>query len=697
MRPRTAAHAAAFLAVAVGLLWTAGVVLLIANRSLFDANAAFLFGLFGLTAAAYSVAGTLIVRRQPSNAIGWLMFATPALLVAGLSATEYAVHALVVDPGSLPAPEAVLSLAEPSALLFIASLILILYLFPTGRTTGPRWRLAAGVTVAAALLGAVATVLQPHEIVELWADRLELIGLSVNNPFGVEALRWISGLSAISGVVVALGAILAVVSLFVRRRQADARTRAQIRWLAYIVGAAVAWPAVLLSVDLIFGPSVVLDSMFWLVVTPLLSLGIPIAIGIAIVKHRLLDIDVVIGKTVVFGGLAAFITVVYVGIVFGIGQIVGATGTSPALSIIATAIVAVAFQPVRNRVQRFANRLVYGKRATPYEVLSQFSDRIGGTYATEELLPRMAQILAAGTGAREAAVWIVDAERFHVEAIWPPDSPRTADAVSVDDMAATGADLVVPVRHQGELLGALSITKKAGDPLPPTERKLVDELAAQGGLVLRNVRLIDELRASRRRIVAAQDERAKQLERNIHDGAQQQLVALTVKLRLLGQLASRDPARTAEMASELQTEATEALEDLRDLARGIYPPLLADKGLGAALEAQTRKAALPVSVETDGVGRYSPDVESALYFCCLEALQNVAKYAHATHTEVRLSASADELAFEVVDDGDGFDPGSMRRGSGLLGMADRIDAIGGTLEVRSEPGTGTTVTGRVPV
>jgi signal transduction histidine kinase len=253
----------------------------------------------------------------------------------------------------------------------------------------------------------------------------------------------------------------------------------------------------------------------------------------------------------------------------------------------------------------------------------------------------------------------------------------------------------VEVRHQDELLGALSVATPPSDPMNPSKAKLVQDLAAQAGLVLRNVRLLEDLRESRRRIVAAQDERAKQLERNIHDGAQQQLVALTVKLRLLGQLASRDPVRTAEMASELQTEATEALEDLRDLARGIYPPLLADKGLGAALEAQARKAAVQVSVETDGVGRYPQDVESALYFCCLEALQNVAKYAHATHAEVRLSASGDELAFEVTDDGDGFDTGTMPPGSGLQGMADRLEALGGILEVRSEPGAGTTVTGRI--
>ena len=151
------------------------------------------------------------------------------------------------------------------------------------------------------------------------------------------------------------------------------------------------------------------------------------------------------------------------------------------------------------------------------------------------------------------------------------------------------------------------------------------------------------------------------------------------------------------MASELQAEATEALEDLRDLARGIYPPLLADKGLGAALESQARKAAVQVSVEIDGVGRYPQDVESALYFCCLEALQNVAKYAHATRAEARLWASDGELSFEVTDDGAGFDPSVTPRGSGLQGMADRLEAIGGSLVVRSQPGRGTSVTGRVPV
>jgi signal transduction histidine kinase len=221
-------------------------------------------------------------------------------------------------------------------------------------------------------------------------------------------------------------------------------------------------------------------------------------------------------------------------------------------------------------------------------------------------------------------------------------------------------------------------------------------MAAQAGLVLRNVRLIEDLRESRRRIVSAQDERARALERNIHDGAQQQLVALSVRLRLAEAMVERDPAKARALLGELQDQTTETLEDLRDLARGIYPPLLADKGLPAALESQVRRSPVPVTIDPDGVGRYPPDIESAVYFCCLEALNNVAKYAQASSARIRLAQADGELRFEVVDDGRGFDPSAIVHGTGLQGMADRLDAIGGSLEVRSLPSEGTTVSGSVP-
>jgi signal transduction histidine kinase len=241
----------------------------------------------------------------------------------------------------------------------------------------------------------------------------------------------------------------------------------------------------------------------------------------------------------------------------------------------------------------------------------------------------------------------------------------------------------------------LTVAVPQSDPLTGTQEKLLHDLAAQAGLVLRNVRLVEDLRASRQRIVAAQDQRAKALERNIHDGAQQQLVALAVKARLVESVIGRDPEKAAAMAREVVDDAGEALENLRDLARGIYPPLLADKGLAAALEAQARKSSVSVEVRADGVGRFPQEIEAAVYFSCLEALQNVAKYARASSAVVHLEDTASELAFEVTDDGVGFDPDSTGYGTGLQGIADRLDALGGTLEIRSSPGGGTTIAGHL--
>jgi signal transduction histidine kinase len=209
------------------------------------------------------------------------------------------------------------------------------------------------------------------------------------------------------------------------------------------------------------------------------------------------------------------------------------------------------------------------------------------------------------------------------------------------------ANLLVPVVHQGEELGALEVTMPANDPLDPSRGKLVHDLAVQ--------------------------------------------------LRLLEQTAGKDPERDRQLAAKLGSQANAALEDLRDLARGIYPPLLADKGLGAAVEAQARKAAVPTTVTADGIQRYPQEIEAAVYFCVLEALNNVAKYASATRAAITLTQTDGQLTFEVGDDGSGFDVERARDGTGLQGMADRLDAIGGSLTVRSVPGEGSTVGGRVPL
>jgi signal transduction histidine kinase len=283
-------------------------------------------------------------------------------------------------------------------------------------------------------------------------------------------------------------------------------------------------------------------------------------------------------------------------------------------------------------------------------------------------------------------VWLAVGLGFRPVAVYPLD----ADPERPDDHVAE-------VRHQGDLLGALSVAMPANDPMDPGKEQLIADLAAQAGLVLRNVRLVEDLRSSRRRLVAAQDEERRKLERNIHDGAQQQLVALAVKARLTRALTERDPAKASEMLQQIEAETQSALEDLRDLARGIYPPLLADKGLEAALTAQARKSPVPVIVTGDGIGRYPQEVEAAVYFSVLEALQNTAKYAGAEHAEIRLAYDDDALRFQVHDDGRGFDPDATGYGTGLQGMVDRLAALDGVVTVTSRPGDGTTVVGRVPV
>ena len=426
---------------------------------------------------------------------------------------------------------------------------------------------------------------------------------------------------------------------------------------------------------------------------------IPIALFAGIIRFRIWDIDRIVSRTIVYGALAAFVTVVYIGVVVGVGNLIGTQQHSLLLSLLATGLVALAFQPVRNRVQRLANRLVYGNRATPYEVLSSFS-RMAETVGAEDLLTRTARILSEGTDS-EATVWLKVGDELRPSSRWPATSPLPQPVgIAGDELPV---DRAVPVRHQGELLGAFTIEKR-GEPLTAADDKLISDLAGQAGLVLRNAGLtaelmerLEDLRQSRQRLVRAQDEARRRLERNIHDGAQQQLVALKVRMSLAERLIGKDPEKLKQALSQLNADTDEAIQSLRELARGIYPPLLAERGLAAALESQARKSSVPVALVSGALERYAPEVESAVYFCSLEALQNVAKSAQATQVTVRLDAANGVLTFSIQDDGCGFDPTRAREGSGLQNMTDRIEALGGKLLIRSAPGQGTSIIGEVPV
>jgi signal transduction histidine kinase len=632
---------------------------------------------------AFGLVGGLVAARRPQNPIGWIFCAAALSFSLSSFASRWSEYALHHHRGTFPLGHAATWLTtwswNPGILLLFTFLLL---LFPDGHLPSRRWRPFAWLAGVAVVLGTVPVAITGWPL----SDRL-LANIGDNAPAAAPTSFKVAYNIQIGGILIAfvLGLVCAL-SLILRIRRASGDQREQLKWFAF--AAAILVSTVIATSPLLNAPGIVASLSF-----PLL----PIASAVAILKYRLYDIDVVINKTVVFTALVAFATAVYLTIVVGIGSVIGRTN-NVVLSILATAVVAVAFQPLRSRARRLANRLVYGKRATPYEVLSEFSDRVGGSFATDDVLPRAAQLLGQGTGASRAEVWLRVGDEVSLAAVWPEGDPadRTLALARGELPPMDDASLAVPVRHRGELLGALSVTKPANEPLTPAERGLVTDLASQAGLVLRNVALIAELRASRQRLVRAQDEERRRLERNLHDGAQQQLVALAVKVRLAQSLVGREDDQARDMLGEVQTASQAALEDLRDLARGIYPPVLADRGLAAALDAQARKSPISVSIDPNGSGRYSQDVESAVYFCVLEALNNVAKYAEASRVTVHLSERDGNLRFEVTDDGRGFDS-TASTGTGLRGMADRMDAIGGRLHVASEPGRGTTVVGEVPV
>jgi signal transduction histidine kinase len=639
------------------------------------------------------VTGSLIVSRQPKNTSGWIFVAVGTVLGLFGLPSALVITGVKVDPGSVPFVGAWAVFGDNAA--FVVGLLPLLFLlFPDGHPPTPRWRIAEVALFAGLAVGVVGYVVTPGPL-----NNYVNAGILYENPLGVASLDQIAPVVAgIAGFVAIFASFSTIFAVRGRFKRSTGEARQQLRWLvlvATIVG--------VLFVLEILGNVVRTDFPLFPVGLALMALtvaiGVPASYLIAIYRYRLYDFDVVVKKAVVFAVMVGAVIALYLLIALLVPLVlVGAGGSLQTGAVLIGIVIGLLVSPVRTRAKRFADRVVYGRRATPYEVLTSFSGRVGETYATDDVLPRMAQILAEGVGADSARVWLHVGGTLRPEAAWP------ADATGVGAIAMHGAELppiagedTVAVRHQGEVLGALSVRMPASDPMTPAKERLVQDLAEQAGLVLRNVGLIEDLRASRQRLVAAQDLERRKLERNIHDGAQQQLVALAVKLRLTEGLVEKDPAKAKEMLSQLQSETTNALEDLRDLARGIYPPLLADQGLAAALMAQARKAALPVTVEADGVGRLSQEIEAAIYFSCLEALQNVAKYARASRATVSLSEGEGVVRFSVTDDGAGFDPEVTGYGTGLQGIADRLASLDGAVDVVSAPGEGTSLRGRIPV
>jgi signal transduction histidine kinase len=424
--------------------------------------------------------------------------------------------------------------------------------------------------------------------------------------------------------------------------------------------------------------------------------------------------DRALHQLLVWLGLATFVAGVYVVVVRGLGALVGRTESpSILLSVLATTAVALSFGRVQTALDTWINRWDGARRAVPYEVLSRFAESLPTQESGEDLPARMARLLAQGTGASWAQVWVMASGRLTLAATWPADTdlvaPPPRPGPDARDATAPGRRALT-VSHGSEPLGVLRLQERTGLPLSGVEEKLLTALADRAGLMLRlmgvradlerrHVELVeraDELKASRERLIDAQDVERRRLERDLHDGAQQHLVALTVNLRLAQTLSMGSPDRAGELLARQADAAATAIQTLSSLSRGIYPRLLSEQGLVPALRFAVATSAIPVTITADDVVRLPAAVVAGLYFCCMEAVQNAAKHSRASGVSIELTGDGLESRLVIADDGVGFStPAPADTGGGLANMRDRLDAVGGTVTITSLLGAGTRVSALV--
>ncbi len=534
--------------------------------------------------------------------------------------------------------------------------------------------------------------------------------------------------------LVAMAIIAAVIggsSLAARYGKASPTERKQMQWLGWgiTVAAGLSIAAVALDALVSWPPhlgAVVLGA----------SGVVPLALIFSTSQRLSAVIDRFLAGTISLAGLASVVAAVYLAIVLGLGRVpTDDERTLLVLSMVAAALAALLYIPTRKRLQDVATRLIYGERHAPDEVIRSFGSRLSRAIPLDELMLQMAESLRKTLGLDVAEVWTGTGGKLE-RTVSDPERPHdklTLEAAEQQVVARAGVSgpawvkvwlpkllqhedeqlRVAPITHSGELLGLIVVRRHPDRGLfDEEEERIVIELARQVGLALHNVRLdsalqasLGELRqqaaalqASRGRIVAAADAERRRIERNLHDGAQQYLVALAVKVGLAKTMLGSDTAQATELLAELGSDVQETLDELRRLAHGIYPPLLADRGLAEALRSAGERSPVNVFAEATGIGRYPQEIEAAVYFCSLEALQNVAKYAgEGVRARIRVWEQEGGLLFEVSDNGAGFDVRDSKLGAGFTNMNDRVGAIGGTLRVESAPGQGTKVSGAIPL
>ena len=635
------------------------------------------------TGLAWYLAGALAYMARPTNRAARLLLITVTALALGKCIGNAIALASMTRP-ELAHDWAAVVLVDAAGWAVTAAGVAVFAMFPDGKYQRryERW-IVRSVPLAFLPLVVLYLLGSPR----IGTSQFGWVSLDAASPLYV---RGLDPVGAVAGAVI--GATLLVVVpalaiLLLRYRRFGAEQRRQIKWPLYALSVSAISVVVLALAP---GPPAI---PFWIAAVQYVGTMalLPAGLALGIVMHRGLDIDDVIRRSVVYGALWAVIAAAYVVVAAALGVAVGQR-VPLALAVLLAIVATLFFQPARRRLERFADRVVFGPRLSGYELISQLGMRLQSTVAPEDVAGSVAATIQAGLGASWVRVMLDRPERM-------PIAGAGTDPGYV-------AELSAPLVHGDRIVGVIECGPKTEGRYNSADQELLNTLGRQAALAIRNSQLagelslsVDELAASRARLVQAEELERRRLERDLHDGVQQELVGVLARLGLARNQLRRDRALAEATLREAQIDAQRALESLQELARGIHPAILTDRGLVEAVEERATRMPIPVEVHANGLGggaRFPLEMEGAAYFFVSEGLANIVKYASATRAFVRFHTEPGRLLVEVQDDGRGFDPAMVKK-SGLRGLEDRISALGGRVEVVSRPGQGTELRAVLPM
>lgn len=634
----------------------------------------------------YALLGVAVITHRPANPIGWLfLFTGTAYALTALSA------GIIAYGSSLPA-EISPTLADLALWLgnwiWLPATILpttfVLLLFPDGHLPSPRWWPVAWAGGLGMALIAVGLALFPGPV-ESWGTG--------PNPYAL------AGVGAILDLVITVGSVLllvggvgSILAVLFRYRQSRGIERQQMKWLAYVAIIVVIFMLVTIPLWLAGGLSDPVALEVNIALTNVVMLLIGVAAAVAIVGYRLYEIDILINRTLVYGIMTGIILLIYTLVVGAASVLFGSQGNW-LLALGATGLVAVLFQPIRNRLQRGVNRLLYGQRDEPFEVMARLGQRLEQIIAPDSAYSTIVETIAQALRLPYAAIQIPRGGRR-----------RTVGSYGIPGKELESYDLT----HQGEIVGWLQVGRRAPDEaLNPADERLLRNIARQAGAAVHNAQLTADLQQSRQQIITSREEERRRLRRDLHDGLGPSLASLLLEARVLRRMIRDDQDAAEKLADEMQADIRTTIEDIRRVVHELRPPALDDLGLAAAVQVMAAKigrgdsyengAAADLRVEVDAPDELPPlpaAVEVAAYRIIQEALTNVVHHAEARCAIVRLHLDQ-QLRIEIADDGVGIAGGRVG-GLGLRSMRERAAELGGSFSIEPAPAGGTVIRAALP-